>query len=281
MSPGARRPLQARTRPCPGRPASRRSTTADDGELKPVELPNGAEGRRQSARAGPCSRPPSPTRSPRSSSTVVTQGTGDRRADPGHVRRGQDGHHGELRRRVVRRLDGRDHRRGLGRLPGRAAPDGDGVPRPARSRAAPTRRTSGAPSSRARTHVRGVRPKDDEEDEDPTLPGTTAPATPAVPEESATTTPAVPDDERADRRRRRRRARAAARARRRPRPEARRDRARRPPRRPRRPREQPAARATAAAPSRRPASSEPGRPRARDGARAARRRSATAARAPS
>jgi penicillin-binding protein 1A len=36
-------------------------------------------------------------------------------------------------------------------------------------------------------------PKDDEEDEDPTLPGTTAPATPAVPEESATTTPAVPD----------------------------------------------------------------------------------------
>ena len=52
------------------------------------------------------------------------QGGSDRR-----VRRGQDGHHGELRRRLVRGLQqGPDGRR-LGGLPGPAHPDEDRVPR--------------------------------------------------------------------------------------------------------------------------------------------------------
>ena len=56
-------------------------------------------------------------------------GHGHARADPRRHRRRQDGHDRELRRRLVRRLDPRDHRCGLGRLPGRAQADGDGVQR--------------------------------------------------------------------------------------------------------------------------------------------------------
>src|SRR5207253_70542 len=60
--------------------------------------------------------------------------TGQGRATARPPGRGQDRHDGELRRCVVRRLHAPVRRRRLGRLPGQAHPDDDGVPRQARCR---------------------------------------------------------------------------------------------------------------------------------------------------
>ena len=178
--PGRGRALQARSaRPRPGR-ASSRSATATTASSSPSSCPTA---RRPSAgrESWPVLKTSVADQVSSILSTVVTQGTAVARADPGHVRRRQDGHDGELRRRLVRRLDRRDHGRGLGRLPGRAAPDGDRVPRPARRR----RHLPGehlADVRRARRSTYEEYGTKDEDDEDPTLPpGTTAPATPAVP----------------------------------------------------------------------------------------------------
>ena len=56
-------------------------------------------------------------------------GNRDARAARRPHRGGQDGDDGRLRRRLVRRLHARPRRRRLGRLPERAPPDGDRVPR--------------------------------------------------------------------------------------------------------------------------------------------------------
>ncbi len=56
-------------------------------------------------------------------------GHGDAGGDPRLERRGQDRHHRELRRRVVRRVHARARGRRLGRLPEGAAADADGVRR--------------------------------------------------------------------------------------------------------------------------------------------------------
>ena len=74
---------------------------------------------------------------------VVAQGTATRAQIPGVDRGRQDGHDRELRRRLVRRLDARAHRRRVGRLPGRAQADGDRVQRRSPSPAAPTPPRSG------------------------------------------------------------------------------------------------------------------------------------------
>ena len=71
---------------------------------------------------------------------VVQSGTGNRAAIPGPRGRRQDGHDGQLRRRVVRRLHAGARRRGLGRLPGRPAADAHRVQR----RAGRRRDASGA-----------------------------------------------------------------------------------------------------------------------------------------
>ena len=70
---------------------------------------------------------------------VVSVGTGKARADR-RVRRRQDRHHRELRRRMVRGLQQRADGRRVGRLSRRAAADGDRVPgRPGRRRHLPGR----------------------------------------------------------------------------------------------------------------------------------------------
>ena len=123
MSPGELRGIR---RPGPGRhradqprqgraghaarPARRPSTSARD-EADPRR-----EGRRR----------PSPRCCSRSSRTAPARAPRCR-----HVRGRQDRHDRELRRRLVRRLDGPLHGGDLGRLPGQAAADEDRVRRPA------------------------------------------------------------------------------------------------------------------------------------------------------
>ena len=65
-------------------------------------------------------------------SDVVGAGHGSARAALGSPGGRQDGHHRQLRRRLVRRLHARARGRGLGRLPQRAQADGDRVRRRAR-----------------------------------------------------------------------------------------------------------------------------------------------------
>ena len=133
LSPGApeqgkrvRTPVPGTRRPQDDRPPRRRPAAAD----RAAERREGAERAARAARAlarggGAGDLAPDRRRPERD------RGAG---ADPRRLRGGQDRHDGELRRRVVRRLDARDHGRRVGRLPGRAAPDGDGVRRRAGGR---------------------------------------------------------------------------------------------------------------------------------------------------
>ena len=81
------------------------------------------------------------------------------RSPVGRGRRRQDRNDVELRRRVVRRLDAADDDRGLGRLPQRPGVDGQRLPAAARSRAAPTPRSSGTTSWRRRCRSSPPKPR--------------------------------------------------------------------------------------------------------------------------
>ncbi len=73
-------------------------------------------------------------------------GYGKARRDRGPRGRGQDGHDGQLRRRLVRGLHARARRRRLGRLPGRSEADAHGV-----------RRRGGRGRNVAGAHLEGIR----------------------------------------------------------------------------------------------------------------------------
>jgi penicillin-binding protein 1A len=128
MSPDAidRREL---TTPTPGPVGIRKIGRPDDGRIKPGHAPERREGRERDARLArdehgrrrPGRLDPLDGRHERHRGT---------RADPGHLRRRQDRHHRELRRRLVRGLDQGADGRGLGRIPRRAAADADRVQRP-------------------------------------------------------------------------------------------------------------------------------------------------------
>ena len=110
------------------RSASARSRASDDGKLKPITLPNGdkAKNRVETRRVldeGIANRSGRSSRA--SSRTARRKRAPARPADPGGR---QDRHDRELRRRLVRRLDARVHRRRVGRLPEEVPADEDRVP---------------------------------------------------------------------------------------------------------------------------------------------------------
>ncbi len=82
-----------------------------------------------------------------------------RRRDPRRRRRRQDRHHLQLHRRLVRRLDPADDGRGLGRLPEQRQADDRPTTTASRSRAAPSRRSSGTTSWSARCRSCRTRPQ--------------------------------------------------------------------------------------------------------------------------
>ena len=148
--PGRGRPPRAAQR-VPGPAGIQRIGTADDGKLKPSSCRRRERGRRDDW-------PVLKSSVADQVSSMLDRSSTQRhrrraRRSPGDVRRRQDRHDRELRRRVVRRLDDGDHRRGLGRLPGRAQADGDRVPRRAgRRRHLPGARSGRRSSSSAITY---------------------------------------------------------------------------------------------------------------------------------
>ena len=144
LSPGAPERAARAARPSRARRAQD-DRPLDDGRLRPIELPNGdkAQNQRRERRVLSTDVAGQVTRS---CSGVVQSGTAARAQIPGVFMAGKTGHDGELRRRVVRRLDAGDHGRRVGRLPGRAAADGDRV----RRRAGGRRHLPGA-------HLQGLR----------------------------------------------------------------------------------------------------------------------------
>ncbi len=122
MSPG----VMARASRSPARSGSARSAAARTAGSSPSSSPTAGRRATGSARSG-CSTRASPTRSRRCcrASSRAAPASGRRWDRPG---RGQDRHDGELRRRLVRGLDARLHRRRVGRLPQQARADGDRVP---------------------------------------------------------------------------------------------------------------------------------------------------------
>ena len=147
LSPGApERGRAGRRAPVPGpggpeddRPLRRRPAAADRAAER-------RDARRTSGASGACISPAVAEQVTSLLSGVVQSGTATRAQIPGVFVAGKTGHDRELRRRVVRRLDAGDHRRRVGRLPGRAAADGDGV----RRRAGGRRHVPGA-------HLQGLR----------------------------------------------------------------------------------------------------------------------------
>ncbi len=202
MSPGAVERSKLHP-PVPGPAGIKEIDHRDDGELKPVELPNGREGRSARPRAGPCSRPPSPTRSPRSSPRSSRRAPRRRRRSRATFVAGKTGtteNYGDAwfvgwtdEITVAVWVGYPDELRPM-ETEFRGQPVAGGT----------------YPANIWRTFVERAITyeeygKKDEDDEDPTLPGTTAPATPGV------TGGVRPDhagrarDDRAVRRRRRRR----------------------------------------------------------------------------
>ena len=158
MSPGAGRPRTSSAPPCPGPVGIQTIGRRDDGKLKPVKLPNGEKAENEPRELARAEAAVADDGRPRCSATVVASGTGDARADLRRVRRRQDGHDRELRRRLVRRLDATRSRSRCGSaIPDELQADGDRVQRRAGRRRHLSRRRSGRRSWSARARLRGVR----------------------------------------------------------------------------------------------------------------------------
>ena len=106
MSPGAvDRKRARRARPGPGRRSSRIGQPERRQDQRRSRCPTASKAEQPSRVDWPVLKPSVADEVASILRTVVTQGTGDARPDPRHVRGRQDRHDRELRRRLVRRLD--------------------------------------------------------------------------------------------------------------------------------------------------------------------------------
>ena len=113
---------------CPARSASARSGARRTTSSRPIELPNGEPARNEVKTQRVLDEGVANTVDTILQG-VVKNGTGKRALlDPRDPGGRQDRHDRELRRRLVRRLHARVHRRGVGRLPQEVPADEDRVP---------------------------------------------------------------------------------------------------------------------------------------------------------